>query len=79
MEDVVPASGRSASKQILKSAADLVRAVWISKIYAALPKDKTKIPEYCLDAELEGFLSEAIEESHKRICSLAERSIKELR
>jgi hypothetical protein len=76
-EDVVPPSGRSASQQILKSAEDLVRAVWIGKIYAALPKDKTTIPEYFLDAELEGFLNEAIEECHKRICSLAERSIKE--
>ncbi|HME59821.1 MAG TPA: hypothetical protein VKH62_01070 [Candidatus Binatia bacterium] len=50
-EDVVPRSGRSASQQILKSAEDLVRAVWIGKIYAALPKDKTTIPEYFLDAE----------------------------
>jgi hypothetical protein len=51
LEDVVPPSGRSASQQILKSAEDLVRAVWIGKIYAALPKDKTTIPEYFLDAE----------------------------
>jgi len=75
--DVVPASGRSASEQILKCAKDLVRAVWIGKIYAGLPKDKTTIPEYFLDAELKGFLNEAIEECHKRICSLAEHSIKE--
>jgi len=54
-----------------------VRTVWIGKIYAALPKDKTTIPEYFLDAELERFLNEAIEECHNRICSIAERSIDE--
>jgi|GEM_PF-1557930 hypothetical protein len=77
LQDVVPASGRSASERILKSAEDLVRTVWIGKIYAALPKDKTTIPEYFLDAELERFLNEAIEECHNRICSIAERSIDE--
>ena len=46
--------------EILKGAQDLVRAVWIGKIYAALPKDKTTIPEYFLDAELEQFLNEEI-------------------
>jgi len=51
LEDVVPARGRSASQQILIRAEDLVRAVWIGKIYAAMPKDKTTIPEYFLDAE----------------------------
>jgi hypothetical protein len=51
----------------------LVRAVRIGKIYAALPKDKTTIPEYFLDTELEQFLNEAIEECHARISSIAER------
>ncbi len=60
--------------EILKVAQDLVRAVWIGKIYAALPKDKTTIPEYFLDAELEQFLNEAIEECHAKICSIAEQA-----
>ena len=63
-----------ASKAILKRAENLVRAVWIGKIYAALPKDKTTIPEYFLDAELEQFLKEAIDECHEKICSLAEQA-----
>jgi hypothetical protein len=44
-----------------------VRAVWVGKIYAALPKDRTTIPEYFLDAELEQFLNEAVDECHKQI------------
>lgn len=59
--------------EMMNRAQELVRAVWIGKIYAALPKDKTTIPEYFLDAELEQFLNEAIEECHARICSIAER------
>ena len=39
--------------EMMNRAQELVRAVWIGKIYAALPKD---IPEYFLDAELEQFL-----------------------
>ena len=42
--------------EILKCAQDLVRTLWIAKIYAVLPKDKTTIPEYFLDAELEQFI-----------------------
>ena len=48
--------------------------VWIGKIYNALPKDKTTIPEYFLDAELEQFLNEAIEECYSVIASIAERA-----
>jgi hypothetical protein len=48
-----------------------VRTVWIGKIYNALPKDKTTIPEYFLDAELEQFLNEAIEECYSVMESLA--------
>jgi hypothetical protein len=48
----------------------------MGKIYASLPKDKTTVAEYFLDAELEQFLNEAIEECHARICSLAERAKK---
>jgi hypothetical protein len=69
--DILPAAGRGI--EILKGAQDLVRAVRIGKIYAALPKDKTTIPEYFLDTELEQFLNEAIEECHARISSIAER------
>ena len=72
----IPMAGRGV--EILKIAQDLVRAVWISKIYAALPKDKTTIPEYFLDAELEQFLNEAIEECHARICSTAEQTKRQL-
>ncbi len=67
-----------ASKAILKGAEDLVRAVWIGKIYAALPQDKTTIPEYFLDAELEQFLNEAIEECYAKICSIAEQAKRQL-
>ena len=58
---------------LMSRAQELVRAVWTGKIYAALPKDKTTIPEYFLDAELEQFLNEAIEECHEKIGSIAER------
>lgn len=58
---------------LMNRAQELVRAVWIGTIYAALPQDKTTIPEYFLDAELEQFLNEAIEECHAKICSIAER------
>ena len=37
--DILPET--SAKQLILKGAQDLVRAVWITKIYASLPKDKT--------------------------------------
>lgn len=66
--DILPAR-----HEMMKRAQELVRAVWIGKIYAALPKDKTTIPEYFLDAELERFLDEAIEECHARVCSIAQR------
>lgn len=62
---------------ILKSAEDLVRAVWVGKIYSKLPKDRTTIPEYFLDVELEQFLSEAIEECHAKIILLSERGKKD--
>jgi len=66
--DILPAR-----HEMMNRAQELVRAVWIGKIYAALPKDKTTIPEYFLDAELERFLDEAIEECHARVCSIAQR------
>jgi hypothetical protein len=74
--DILPES--SARQLILKRVQDLVRAVWIGKIYAQLPKDKSTVAEYFLDAELEQFLNEAIEECHARVCSLAEQAKKHL-
>jgi hypothetical protein len=73
-EDILAKTRSNARHKILQGAQDMVKAVWIGKIYAALPKDKTTIPEYFLDAELEQFLNEAIEACHARICSIAERA-----
>ena len=72
--DIVPGPETKAGQDMLKNAEELVRALWLGKIYAALPKDKTSVPEYFLDAELEQFLNEAVEECHKRICSIARRA-----
>jgi hypothetical protein len=47
-----------------------VRTVWIAKIYRALPNDETAIPEYFLDAELEQFLNDTIEECYSVIGSV---------
>jgi hypothetical protein len=73
-DDLLRDSGRHARGEILKGARDLVRNVWIGKIYHALPSDKTTVPEYFLDAELEAFLNEAIEECYEMIASIAERA-----
>ena len=73
-EDILAETRSNARHEILQGARDMVRAVWVGKVYAALPKDKTTIPEYFLDAELEQLLNEAIEECHARICSIAERA-----
>jgi hypothetical protein len=70
-DDILPHGGSHARSAVLKGARDLVRTVWIGKIYHALPKDKTTIPEYFLDAELEQFLNEAIEECYAVMESLA--------
>src|ERR687891_1750 len=73
-EDILAETRNNARHEILQGAQDMVKAVWIGKIYTALPKDRTAIPEYFLDAELEQFLNEAIEACHERICSIAERA-----
>ena len=73
-DDILPDTGTQCRSEILKGASDLVRTVWVGKIYDALPKDKTTIPEYFLDAELEQFLNEAIEESYSLVASIAERA-----
>lgn len=70
--DILAETESSARDEILRGAQEMVKAVWMNKIYAALPKDKTTIPEYFLDAELEQFLNEAIEECYARICAIAE-------
>ena len=72
--DILPEA--SARQLILKGTQDLVRAVWIGKIYERLPKDRSTVAEYFLDAELEQFLNEAIEECHARVCSLAKQAKK---
>ena len=73
-DDILPNPGSHARSEVLKGARQLVRTLWIGKIYNALPKDKTTIPEYLLDAELEQFLNEAIEECYSVIASIAERA-----
>jgi hypothetical protein len=73
-EDILAELSSDARDKILQGAQEMVKAVWMGKIYANLPKDKTTIPEYFLDAELEQFLNESIGECHARICSIAERA-----
>ena len=74
--DILPDA--ESRNEILKDAQLMVRAIWTGKIYAALPKDKTTIPEYFLDAELEQFLNEAIEECYARIQTIAEQAKEEI-
>jgi hypothetical protein len=76
-EDIVPGPETKGGQEILRNAQELVRAVWVGKIYAALPKGKTNISEYFLDAELEQFLNEAVEECHKKVCVIAQRAKEE--
>ena len=66
--------GSHARSAVLRGACDLVRTVWMGKIYNSLPKDKTTVPGYFLDAELEQFLNEAIDETYSMIASIAERA-----
>lgn len=77
-EDILAETSSNARDQISRNAQQMVKAVWTGKIYAALPKDKTTVPEYFLDAELEQFLNQAIEECHARISSIAERAKEKL-
>ena len=71
-EDIVTGMSTKARNDILSGAENIVREVWFGKIYAALPVDKTMVGEYFLDAELEQFLNEAVEECYKAIESIAE-------
>ena len=77
-DDILSEGDGKARNEILKGAQELVQAVWVGKIYAALPKDKTMIPEYFFDAELDEFLNEAVEECHKLIGLIAERAREEV-
>ena len=73
-DDILPHGGSHARSAVLKGARDLVRTVWIGKIYLSRSgsgASKTTIPEYFLDAELEQFLNEAIEECYSVMESLA--------
>jgi hypothetical protein len=72
--DHLPDRESRARNEVLRGACDLVRTIWIGKIYRALPNDKTTIPEYFLDAELEQLLNDTIEECYAVIASLAERA-----
>ena len=71
-EDVVSGMSIIATNEILRAAEELVKTVWLGKIHAALPADKTKIDEYFLDQELDQFLNEAVEECYKKIEAIAE-------
>ena len=70
-EDVVRGMSSKAGNEILRAAEELIKTVWLGKIYAAMPADKTKIEEYFLDQELEQFLNEAVEECHAKIAAIA--------
>lgn len=73
-EDILAGITGAAREQILTAAENMVQTVWTGKIYGALPKDKTTVPQYFLDAELEQFLNEAIEECHAKISEIAARA-----
>lgn len=71
-EDMVVGMSSKARNRILTAAEALVKTVWLGKIYAAVPADKTTVDKHFLDQELEEFLNEAIEECHKKIEAIAE-------
>jgi len=52
LDDILPDGGSHARGAVLRGACDLVRTVWMGKIYNVLPKDKTTVSEYFLDADL---------------------------
>ena len=73
-EGIIPRPDAKARQEILNGVRALVGAVWSQKIYAALPKDKTKISDYFLDAELEQMLNDAVDECYKMVSLIAERA-----
>jgi hypothetical protein len=76
-EDMIPGPDTKRGQEILNGVRALVGAVWAQKIYAALPKDKTKVPEYFLDAELDQMLNEAVDECYKMVSLIVERAEEE--
>ena len=73
-DDIVPGPDAKTRQEILNGVRALVGAVWAQKIYAGLSKDKTKIPDYFLDAELEQMLNDAVDECYKMVSLIAERA-----
>lgn len=78
-EDIVSGPHTKSGQDILDGVRSLVRTVWLGKIYAALPQDKTSIQEYFLDAELEQLLNEAVDECYNMVSLIAERAKEEFR
>jgi hypothetical protein len=75
--DIIPGFDTRAGQEILQNAQESVRTLWVGKIYAALPKDRTTTPEYFLDAELEQFLNDAVEECYEQVFLIAQRAKEE--
>jgi hypothetical protein len=73
-DDIVPPSGVKARREILNGVRALVGALWATKIHAVLPKDRTEITEYFLEAELEQMLNEAVDEGYEMVALIAERA-----
>lgn len=73
-DGIVAGPDAKARQEILNRVRALVGAVWSQKIYAALPKDKSKISDYFLDAELEQMLNDAVDECYKMVSLIAERA-----
>jgi hypothetical protein len=78
-DDIVPGPDAKTRQEALDGVRALVGAVWARKICAALPKDKTRIPEYFLDAELEQMLNDAVDECYKMVSLIAERAEEKFR
>jgi hypothetical protein len=78
-DGIVPGPDAKARQVILDTVRALVGAVWSQKIYAALPKDKTKITEYFLEAELDQMLNEAFDECYKMVSLIVEQAQEEFR
>lgn len=78
-EDILPGTEIKSRQEILNGARALVKAVWMNKVYAALPKDRSRVPDYFLDAELEEFLNEAVDESYTMVALIAERAKQDFR
>lgn len=76
-EDIVPGPDTKSGQEVLNGVRSLVKAVWLGKIYAALPKDRTTLQEYFLDVELDQLLNEAVDECYKMVTLIAERAKEE--